>query len=212
MIAQCKTFGHAVVTLARLEVAVSVYTLSVFLHIVGALGLFASLGLEQASVLNLRRASTTAQVREWVSLLGALRRIEGPAAFLIVTTGFYLVATRWGHHAWIGLGLLGLVLMAVLGAAVSGRRATAIRSAVPDQDGPIPVALRTRLDDRVLQVSASLRAALAVGIVFNMSVKPGTAGAFTAMAAALALGMAVASAGWIGSRTAVQPSGYETES
>ena len=178
----------------------SVYSLLVFLHIVGALGLFAGLGLEQAGLLNLRRASTNVQVREWVSLLGALRRIESPAALLIVTSGFYLVATRWGHHAWIGLGLLGLVLMAVLGAVVTGRRVTRIRQALPAEDGPIEEALRQRLRDPALRTSAALRAALAVGIVFSMSVKPGTVGAFTAMGVAMALGLAVASAGRIGGR------------
>ncbi len=38
----------------------SVYAIAVFLHIVGALGLFAALGLEWASLYNLRRVTTIA--------------------------------------------------------------------------------------------------------------------------------------------------------
>ena len=40
------------------------------------------------------------------------------------------------------------------------------------------------------------------GIVFNMTVKPATAGAIGAMGVALALGAAVAAVRWIGSRQA----------
>ena len=42
----------------------SLYAIAVFLHIVGALGLFAALGLEWASLLNLRRATAAGQARE----------------------------------------------------------------------------------------------------------------------------------------------------
>jgi hypothetical protein len=54
--------------------SISLYSISLFLHIVGALGLFARLAFEQAGLLNLRRASTKAQAREWLSLLRAPQR------------------------------------------------------------------------------------------------------------------------------------------
>lgn len=170
----------------------SLYSVLVFLHVVGALGLFSSIALEQASLVNLRRASTRAQVRDWVATLRVLRRVDGPAGLVILATGIYFVATRWGHHAWIGLALLGMVAMAALGAGVTGRRVNAIAKVLPAADGPIPTSLRQRLRDPVLRTSASLRAALGLGIVFNMSVKPATAGAFAAMGVALALGAVVA--------------------
>jgi hypothetical protein len=54
----------------------------------------------------------------------------------------------------------------------------------------------------VVQTSASLRAALGLGIVFNMTIKPATAGAIGAMGVALALGAAIAAVRWMGSRRA----------
>ncbi|HEX5439050.1 MAG TPA: hypothetical protein VFW98_17995 [Gemmatimonadaceae bacterium] len=51
------------------------YSVSLFLHIVGALGLFAGIGLELAVLAGFRRASTSAQLREWVRLFGAPRRV-----------------------------------------------------------------------------------------------------------------------------------------
>jgi len=181
---------------------VTLYAIAVFLHVVGALGLFAGIALEQTSLANLRRATTTAQVRPWVALLGGLRRVDGPSGLAILATGLYMVATRWGHQAWIGLALLGMVLMAVLSVALTGRRANAITKIVPAEDGPIPAPLRSRLNDPVLRVASTLRAALGLGIVFNMSVKPATAGAIGAMGVALALGAAVAAVRWMGSRQA----------
>src|SRR5437763_14504355 len=101
------------------------YALAVFLHIVGALGLFAALALEWASLYNLRRVATAGQVREWAKLLSALRLVGGPSALTILVTGIYLMATRWGGQGWIGGGPGGRVLRAALGGGATRRRAAA---------------------------------------------------------------------------------------
>ena len=168
------------------------YSISLFLHIVGALGIFAALAFEQAALANLRRASTLSQAREWLSSMRALQRLQGPSALLLVATGLYMMITSWRQQAWAGLGLVGMVLMAIIGVVVTGRRMKAIGPLVPTSDGPLPAALRQRLDDAALRTSASVRVALALGIVFNMSVKPGTGGAVAALVIATALGFAAA--------------------
>lgn len=161
--------------------SISLYSISLFLHIVGALGLFASLAFEQAGLLNLRRASTNAQAREWLSLLRAPQRIQGPSALVLLVTGLYMMVTSWRHQAWPGLGLVGMVLMAIIGVAITGRRMRVIGRALPASDGPLPTTLRERLNDPALRMSASVRVALALGIVFNMSVKPAAGGAVAAL-------------------------------
>jgi hypothetical protein len=168
------------------------YSISLFLHIVGALGLFASLAFEQAGLVNLRRARTYAQAREWLSLFRGLQRIQGPAALVLVATGLYMMVTSWRHQAWAGLGLVGMVVMAIIGVVVTGRRMKAIGRAMPADDGPLTAAVRARLDDRALRTSASVRVALALGIVFNMSVKPATGGAVAALLVATVVGVAAA--------------------
>src|SRR5438093_13160836 len=100
--------------------SVSVYSISLFLHILGALGLGAVLAMEWASLYNLRRATEAGQVREWIRLLGAPRFLGGPAALTILVTGIHMTATRWGPQGWIVVGLAGVVVIAVLGVAVSG--------------------------------------------------------------------------------------------
>jgi hypothetical protein len=120
---------------------VSVYSISLFLHIVGALGLFAVLAVDWAGLSQLRRAAGVAQARESVRLLGGPRLVGGPAALLILVTGIQMTATRWGTRGWIVVGLAGMVVIAVLSTAVSDRRVGAIARALPAEDGPISLAL-----------------------------------------------------------------------
>jgi hypothetical protein len=182
------------------EELVSVYSISLFLHIVGALGLFAVLGLEWASLHHLRRAAEVAQAREWVRLLGAPRFLGGPAALIILATGIHMTATRWGPQGWIVVGLAGMVLIAVLGPALGGRRVGLIARALRAEDGLISQALRQRLHDPVLTLSLRLRIALFFGVVFIMSTQPGIVGALAAMAVALLVGLVAAFPAWSSDR------------
>jgi len=184
----------------------SVYAIAVFLHIVGALGLFAALALEWASLYNLRRVPTAGQAREWTKLLSALRFVGGPSTLTILVTGIYMMATRWGGQGWIGAGLAGLVLIAVVGGALGGRRSAAIARTVASETGAISAGLREQLLDPVLLLSAWLRTALGLGVIFVMAIKPGTSGSLAAMGAALVLGLAAGFPGWSRGRRAVPAS------
>ena len=170
----------------------SMYGVVVFLHILGALGLFAGIGLEQVSVAQLRQSGTTSQARDWLGVLTGLRRTDGPSGLLILATGIYMMATRWGHGAWMGLAIVGMVLMAILSIAVTGRRARALKDALVGSDAAMWNAVQARLSDPAMRIAATVRAAIGLGIVFNMAVKPPTVGAVTAIGVALAAGALVA--------------------
>src|SRR5258706_8865692 len=66
------------------------YSAATFLHILGALGLFAALALEWAGIYNLRRAHTAGSAREWAGLLGAVRFVGGPSVLIVLVSGIYL--------------------------------------------------------------------------------------------------------------------------
>jgi hypothetical protein len=191
------------------EDLVSLYSISVFLHVVGALGLCAALGLEWAGLFNLRRATEVGQVREWMRLLGAPRFLGGPAALIILVSGIYMTSTRWGPQGWIIVALLGMVLIAVLGAALGGRRAGAIVRTLPSENGPISPALARQLHDPVLTLSIRLRVALFLGIIFLMSIRPSTAGALAAMGVAGLTGLAAAVPAWGTARRPARMAGSE---
>src|SRR6267143_6307783 len=52
----------------NLEDVLTVYSIALFLHIAGALGVFAALALDWVGIANLRRARTVDQIREWVGV------------------------------------------------------------------------------------------------------------------------------------------------
>ncbi|HKA56986.1 MAG TPA: hypothetical protein VKD28_00065 [Gemmatimonadales bacterium] len=167
----------------------SIRAIALFLHVVGALGLFSALTLEWAALYNLRRADSAGQLRAAGRLLGALRLVGSPAALTLVITGLYLSA-RWGEQAWIGLGLFGLILIAIVGGALSGRRLGKITREMPIE-GAVPAALRARILDPMLVVSAWFRTGLALGVVYLMTTKPGSVIAVTAFSVSAALGLAM---------------------
>lgn len=167
----------------------TIYQIVLFLHVLAAFGLFAALGIEWAAVAPLRRAAEAEQARPWLKLLRSLSRVAGPSAVTLLVTGVYMGMTAWGRQAWIGLSLLGLVLIAALGAAMTGRRLAAVgrESARGSLRGE---PLRLRLQDPILVLSLRLRTAVATGIVFLMTTKPPREIALAAILAAVVLGLA----------------------
>src|SRR5207247_10213446 len=71
--------GSALHPAVTMEDPMSLYAIAVFLHIVGALGLFAALGLEWATLLNLRRATAAGAAREWARVLASFRTVAATA-------------------------------------------------------------------------------------------------------------------------------------
>jgi hypothetical protein len=181
----------------------SAYSIALFLHLIGVLTLFAGIGLEQTGLRQLRNAPSLAQVREWMLLLRRLRRLDGPAALIILVSGGYLAQHGAGHHAWVAAGIVGMVMMAVLGAVVGRPRFLAIAKALPATEGPVSAALRARIEDPVLRASAATRVALGLGIVFVMVVKPSAVGTVIVFVIALLMGAATAIARGVGARAAL---------
>jgi hypothetical protein len=179
------------------------YAIAVFLHIVGALGLFVALGLEWTSLLLLRRATTTEQVRERMRIASGVRGVSGVSLATLLVSGFYMTATVWGGVAWIAVTLGAMVLMAVLGAVLSGPRLAAMGRAVENGAlAPVPHPL--------LWVSMQIRVAIALGIVFLMTFKPDLNGSLLAIAVAAVLGLVAALPALTPGRPSNRPPDHKT--
>jgi len=143
----------------------SLYSLALFVHIVGSLLMFVLLSVEG---IGLRQGFMAAR----------LNRVLGPiSALTILVPGFYMVAWQWGWKGWIIVGITSWVLIAVAGAA------TGISL------------LAGRLNTRVAAASWSIRVGMALGVVFIMTVKPDLLPAAIAVLAGAALGGAAGFAG-----------------
>lgn len=138
----------------------SLYSIALFVHIVGAVLLFVALTVEGVSL----RAGFSA---------APINRVVGPISGLaILFPGLYMVASGVGWKPWVAIGITGWVLIAALG-AITG----------------VSV-MRGRMNVRTATVSWLIRIGLALGIVFDMTVKPDIAVAIAAVMVGLLAGVA----------------------
>src|SRR3989442_1753622 len=97
------------------------YSVALFLHVVGAMLLFITLTVEGITLRYLRRATTADQVQVWGSVAGLTGVIGPVSAILVIVPGLYMLATTWGWVAWIATGLVGWLLIVVLGTFIGIR-------------------------------------------------------------------------------------------
>jgi hypothetical protein len=152
--------------------ATSAYDLALFLHITGALAMFAALTMEGIAILGIRRAASGAEGRSWLGLMRPTRML-GPASLgLILLPGIYLAAKVDSPGGWIDASLLGFVVIAILGAAVNLSRMAVVGKALGQTQGPLNEQTLHIVRDRSLAVFYAMRVGIALGIVWLMTLKP----------------------------------------
>ena len=164
------------------------YAIAVFVHVVGALGLFAAMTIEWLLLARLSRIETTEQARDWLGLLGVVRRLSPVSLAAILLAGIYMMVTVWGAAGWIVVAFVALVLLPPLG-MISGLRLPAIQRELGDKSGPLTPTLRQRLAEPLFLASIQIRTAIALGIIFLMTTKPDVLGSAIAIAVAIVLGV-----------------------
>jgi hypothetical protein len=165
------------------------YSIALFLHIVGALGMFVALGLEWTGLCQIRSAMTFEVVREWMGILGGLRRFGFASMLLAVITGVYMLRTVWGGVAWAIVTLGALVLVIALSAALSAPRTAAMGRALATEKGPLSSTFHRLANQPLLWISIQTRVAIALGIVFLKTAKPDLGGSLLTMGVAIVLGL-----------------------
>src|SRR5574339_613370 len=168
----------------------NMYLLVLFIHIVGALGFFITLGLEWNSFHQIRNAATSEQVRAWINISNRIRRLGMISMLTIVIAGVYLMVSAWGAAAWIIVTLGAMLLMIVLINMLTRPRTMAIRRAMTTETGPLSPTLRSLTTDPLLLISNQIRLAIALGIIFLMTAKPGLGGSLLTIGTAIVLGFA----------------------
>jgi hypothetical protein len=167
----------------------TVYSIALFLHIGGALGFFAVLDLEWMSLRQLRRATTAEQVREWLSISSSVGRVAMLSMLTLFGSGIYMVVTVWGGIAWIVISLGSLVVLGVIATHLIRGRMAAIRHDITSETGTLSPALYDSLHHPALWIAIQIRVAVALGIVFLMTVKPDLIGSLLTIGIAAVLGL-----------------------
>jgi len=146
----------------------STYTFVLFIHVASALLLFIAFGIEWATVTYLRQATTPAEAQMWLRYGRFSPVLNGPALAVLVLTGGYLASVLGAmKFGWIPGSLIGIVIVMLLGIVINVPKMRRIRLAIPTGGE----ALTAALQNKMLLVSARLRAFAALGIVFMMATK-----------------------------------------
>ena len=165
------------------------YSIALFFHVVGALGLFIAISLEWVSLAQLRRADTAEHARDWLGMYALVRWVGPVSLAAILLPGIYLTVTAWGGAGWIITGFVAMLLLPPLGAS-NGLRLAAVQRDLVGESGRLTPSLRQRLHHPLYLASIQIRTAIALGIVFLMTNKPDVTGSVIAITAAILLGLA----------------------
>jgi hypothetical protein len=167
------------------------YSFALFFHFVGLAMLFVGYGLEWIVSAFLRGATTTDQVRAWLRVYRTSLPVSGPGLLVLILSGGYLAqVTGAMKNGWMSASLLAIFVALIIGFMFILPRVKAIRAALPEGSAALPANATALLRAPGLPTLIRVRAALAIGIVFLMTVKPDTfASSLFALGAALALGL-----------------------
>jgi hypothetical protein len=168
------------------------YPISLYLHIVGALGFFAALGLEWTSVRQLRRATTISQIRDWLAISMGSTKVGMPSMLLLLISGALMTYSAWGLMPWVSVTLGAIVLLIILTLTLSRRRTVAIKQAVAGEEGAVSHRLRQLTHHPLLWLAIQTRMAIALGIVFLMTIKPDLLGSLLTIGIAIGVGIGTA--------------------
>lgn len=172
----------------------SLYSLLLFVHVSGAVCLFAGMGTWLFGSIAMARAARVEQVRAIADLMLSVRLLVPAGALLVITAGVAMTWLSWGFQTgWIVVALASLGIIGPTGTWLIDpkvRETAALAHTLPD--GPVPAPLAKRACDRLVRIALHTLIGMLFGIVFLMTAKPQLVIAIGAVAASALLGWATA--------------------
>ena len=168
----------------------NMYSITLFLHIVGALGFFSAFALEFTALRQIQHAILSDQTRIWMRILAGTRKLVDISGLTVLVSGIYMAVTAWRHVAWTGVALVSVVLLILIAAILTRPRITALEKALAEEKGTLSQNFRELANHKQMELSLKTRMTIALGIVFLMTVKPGLVGSLLTIAIAVIIGLA----------------------
>jgi len=170
------------------------YRVVLYIHLLALL-----LGIGAGSVLltclfQLRAAGTVEQAVPWGIVSGKVARLFPVAILGLFLTGAYMTHKLWTWNtAWIDVAIAGLVLLGVQGGGIAEHTAKKLQVAMmANGPGPLgPEARRMTLHPG-LWVAELANLGIVLGIVWNMTEKPGWGESIASVLVGYAVGVGLA--------------------
>jgi hypothetical protein len=170
------------------------YRVVVFLHLVALAVLVCAIALVAVSYVRLRAARSRDEATPWATLADQVTVLFPVAILGLLASGAYLTSDRWSWSTpWIDVSIVALVLVAAQGPLVAGRTTADLARVVREHEqGPLGEDVRRLARTPALWFVVCGNPAIVLAIVWNMTVKPGTAGAIAAVVVGYAVGVGAA--------------------
>jgi hypothetical protein len=180
---------------------VTVFSVILFLHLLGAVALFIGYGIEWTASSLFRNASSAEQVRSWLRVFKVSPPLTGVGLGVVLLSGGYLASLSGAmKQGWIPATLIAIFFALGLGFGLILPRMKRIRAALPPGNDPVSAQLRERVSDVVLLTAIRVRVLLVTGIVFLMAAKISFVPSLVAVTISVILGIIFSIPTW--SRTA----------
>ncbi|HET9110919.1 MAG TPA: hypothetical protein VFN78_08860 [Ktedonobacterales bacterium] len=176
----------------------NLYSLALFAHVIGAMGIFAGMGVWLFATWTLRRVERVELARLLAGLIRTSSNLVVASILILGVAGFYMAITVWGGQAtWIIVATINFVLLAPLGLLAIDPRMRAIAKATHDlPDGPLTDEIWARTHDPLVTTGLNIYITSLIGIVFIMTTKPTTSVAIIVAVGAAAFGVLVSLPLW----------------
>jgi len=170
------------------------YHVVLYLHLIA---LFIGIGAGSvllACLFQLRAARTVEQAVPWGMLSGKVARLFPVAILGLFLTGAYMTHKFWTWGtSWIVVAIAGLVLLGVQGGGIAEHTAQKLQAAMrANGPGPIGAEARRMTLHPGLWVTELANLGIVLGIVWNMTEKPGWGSSIAALLVGYAVGAALA--------------------
>jgi hypothetical protein len=155
------------------------YGFSLFLHMIGVVGLLGAALMMHTMGTRVRRAQTVEEVRTWLGFGRSLTLFFPISSGILLLTGLHLAATGWDfRQPWILVALIGLLALVPVGPVVQRPRFMAMGMAAGKAGaGRVTPDLRALILDPFPWRLVSATTGVGIGNLWIMTQKPGWIGA-----------------------------------
>lgn len=168
----------------------SFYLLVLFLHILGAAGLFLGLGIEGITLKFLNHAATTEQLLSWQPSIKFLRITFSLSTVLLLLPGIYMVIDVWNWTGWVIIGLIILIVLSGMG-SITGKKIGEVMKSLSNSDGSLSNEIKQRLSAPFLIKAFKVKILIVAGTIFIMTLKTDWIGSIASIVIAFLIGLLI---------------------
>jgi hypothetical protein len=173
------------------------YSIALYLHLISLLVATVAASLATYAALQLRASTGVEEALRWIRLTGRVVPAFPLASIGLFATGAYMTAALWTWLTpWIDASVAGLVLIVLLGSGVEAQRGRALRAEL--EHAGFSERARSLIRDPLAWSAKGATLALALAVVFDMTVKPAAVASVAAIVAGFVVGVVVMTPLWRG--------------